>query len=235
MSSDPAVPSGPHPSTAFDWAVYGNATLAGLSILIPIPFLDSAFEWFFSRQIMPTLIVRRGYKPSLPALSEFERDGDPWYTGCLLWPVSLSWSIIKRFSKKILYFLTVKEATDKLSYYWHRAFLLDYILALGHLDDPNAASLARLALAHTLNSAGISPLTQLARQIAAAPGHIFRSLRRARRGKVDAELQAKRSLIAQTWDSFAGYLDDLAARYDRAYATALATRKAQVEQVAGNP
>src|SRR5215204_38749 len=79
-----AVPS----ATAFDWAVYGNATLAGLSILIPIPFLDSVFEWFFSQQILPTLIGRRGYKPSLPALAEFDRDDNPWYAGCFLWPVS---------------------------------------------------------------------------------------------------------------------------------------------------
>jgi hypothetical protein len=224
------MPSTPRPATAFDWAVYGNATLAGLSVLIPIPFLDSAFEWFFSRQILPSLITRRGYQPSLPALVELEKDGRPWYAGCVFWPVSFTWSLLKRLSKKILYFLTVKEATDKLSYYWHRAFLLDYMLQLGHLDDPNAASLGRMALTHTLNTAGISPLTQLARQTAAAPGHIFRSLRRARRGQVDAELQAKRNLISQAWDGFGDYLDGLAERYDRAYAQALQTRLAQAAQ-----
>jgi hypothetical protein len=222
MSLSPRAPA------AFDWAIYADATFAGLSILIPIPFVDSFFEWIFSRRMLRA-IARRAGRPLAPAvLAEIERNDTPWLVGCLLLPITLTWSLLKRLSKKILYFLTIKEATDKLSYYWHRAFLLDYMLAAGHLDDPGAAYVGRLALAHTLNTAGTSPLTQLARQIVAAPRHIFASLRRARRGQEDAEMLERRSRIARAWDSFGAYLAALAERYDRAFATALATRQAQV-------
>jgi hypothetical protein len=214
----------------FDWAIYADATFAGLSILIPIPFVDSFFEWIFSRRMLRA-IARRAGRPLAPAvLAEIERDDASWLVGCLFLPITLTWSLLKRVSKKILYFLTIKEATDKLSYYWHRAFLLDYMLAAGHLDDPGAAHVGRLALAHTLNTAGTSPLTQLARQVVSAPKHILASLRRARRGQEDAEMQERRSRIARAWDSFGSYLAGLAERYDRAFATALATRQAQAAE-----
>jgi hypothetical protein len=218
----------PSPQTAFDWALYADATFAGLSILIPVPFVDSIFEGFFSRRIPWAVARRRGRALSHTAAAELERDDTAWWAACLLWPITLTWSLVKRVSKKVLYFLTVKEAADRLSYYWHRAFLLDYMLASGHLDDPGAAYLGRLALAHTLNSHGISPLTQLARQIVAVPQHMWRSLRRARKGQVDAEMQARRSAIARAWDGFGAYLAGLAERYDRAYAQALATRQAHL-------
>lgn len=217
------------PHTDFDWAIYADATFAGLAILIPIPFVDSFFEWIFSRRMLRA-IARRGGRTLAPeVLREIERDDTSWLVGCLLLPITLGWSLLKRFSKKILYFLTIKEASDKLSFYWHRAFLLDYMLETGRLDHPGSAYVGRMALAHTLNTAGTSPLAQLARQIAATPKHILGSLRRARRGQEDAEIQASRSRIARAWESFGTYLAALAERYDRAYAQALATRQAQVE------
>jgi len=217
----------PAPPTAFDWALYADATFAGLSILIPVPFLDSVFENFFHQRIARAVARRAGRQLAPEVLSVIHRD-EGWLTGCLLWPLTLGWSVIKRVSKKVLYFLTVKEAADKLSYYWHRAFLLDYMLDAGHLDQAATAEVGRMALAHTLNSAGISPLTQLARQVAASPKHIWRSLRRARRGQPDAELQTQRNRMAQVWEGFGAYLAALAERYDRAYATAFATRQAHL-------
>ena len=91
-----------------------------------------------------------------------------------------------------------------------------------------------LALAHTLNTAGISPLTQLARQVAASPTHIWRSLRRARKGQADAEMQAERNRMAQMWASFSSYLATVAERYDRAYAIAFVTRQQHLAEEAAN-
>lgn len=45
------------PETAFNWAIYAGATLAGLSVLIPLPLLDVAFEQLFRRR-MPGSIAR---------------------------------------------------------------------------------------------------------------------------------------------------------------------------------
>jgi hypothetical protein len=217
----------PSPAAAFDWALYADATFAGLSILIPVPFLDSVFESYFERRSTAAVARRAGRRLAPEVMAALHRD-EGGLTGCLLWPVTLAWSLVKRVSKKLLYFLTVKEAADKLSYYWHRAFLLDYMLDVGHLDHAGTAEVGRQALAHTLNTAGISPLTQLARQVASGPQHIWRSLRRVRRGQADPELQAERTRMAQMWASFGAYLAALAERYDRAYAQALATRLAHV-------
>ncbi len=217
----------PPPEAVFDWTLYADATFAGLSILIPVPFLDSVFEDFFHRRIAASVARRAGRQLSPEVLAAIHREAH-WLTGCVLLPVTLGWSLVKRVSKKLLYFLTIKEAADKLSYYWHRAFLLDYMLDEGHLDQPATAEIGRQALAHTLNTAGISPLTQLARQVAASPTHIWRSLRRVRRGQPDAEMQAERNRMAQVWAGFGAYLAALAERYDRAYATAFATRQAHL-------
>jgi hypothetical protein len=45
-------PDGVHQSE-FTWAIYGDATLAGLSALLPIPILDDVIEQRFRRR-MPT-------------------------------------------------------------------------------------------------------------------------------------------------------------------------------------
>ena len=217
----------PPPRTEFDWPLYADATFAGLSILIPVPFLDSVFEDYFNKRIAAAVARRAGRALAPEVLAALHRE-DGWLAACLLWPVTLAWSLIKRVSKKLLYFLTVKEAADKLSYYWHRAFLLDYMLDAGHLDDAATAAIGRQALAHTLNTAGISPLTQLARQVAAGPKHIWRSLRRARRGQADAELTTERQRLARGWEGVGVYLAELAERYDRAYAQAFATRQAHL-------
>lgn len=219
------------PSTSFDWSLYRDATLAGLSVLIPIPFLDSAFEWFFQRRILWAVAARHNQRLPQDVEREINRD-DGSALGCLLWPVTLTWSLVKRLSRKLLYFLTIKEATDRLSYYWHRAFLLDYLLEAGHLADVRSAQAARQALAHTLNTIGTSPLTLLARQIVSRARHVLGSLRRARRGQEDAELQADRSRIARAWAGFAAHLGQVAQRYERAYAQALATRAAQEAEAA---
>ncbi len=220
----PLAAAPPPAKTSFDWAIYADATFAGLSLLIPIPFLDSVFERFFENNMAPAIAFRAGRVLSPEVRAALQGD-ENWLSGCLLLPITLLWSLIKRVSKKVLYFLTIKEATDKLSYYWHRAFLLDYMLEAGHLDQPATAQIARQALAHTLNSAGISPLTQLARQVAASPTHIWRSLRRVRKGQADAELTQERNRMAQVWEGFGQYLGSLAEQYDRAYATAFATRQ----------
>ena len=223
----------PPAATGFDWAVYADATFAGLSILIPVPFVDSLFENFFENNMAPAIAFRAG-RALTPAVRAALRGDDHLLAGCLFLPITLLWSLVKRVSKKVLYFLTIKEATDKLSYYWHRAFLLDYMLESGHLDQPATAAVARQALAHTLNTAGISPLTQLARQVAASPTHIWRSLRRVRKGQADAEMQAERNRMAQMWASFSSYLATVAERYDRAYATAFVTRQQHLAEEAAN-
>ena len=217
----------PQPRTTFDWGVYANATFAGLSALIPLPFLDSLFEWFFRQRMVRAIARRRGLSLAPVVVYEINRSDESWLQSCALLPVTLTFQLVKRLSKKLLYFMTIKEATDKLSYYWHRAFLLDYMLLERHLDELASAQVARRALEQTLRTTTTSPLLQLAQQTARGTRHVLPSLRRARVGNEDEVIQQKKTLMAQAWENFGDYLEALAGRYDQAYAEALAASQAK--------
>ncbi|MEM7347621.1 MAG: hypothetical protein AAF485_25580 [Chloroflexota bacterium] len=207
-------------TASFDWLIYADATFAGLSVLIPIPIVDWFFERFFRQRMPRSIAARRGRQlPSdvLDILTQGQAN-----QGCLASCVTLPlmgiiW-LFKRLSRKILYFLTVKEATDQLSYYWHQAFLLDHLLAVGHLDEAESAQIARRALDETLAAITTSPLIQVAQQLATGPRRLLRALRKARRGEDDDELiETKKSMMADVWEDFADYFEDLAQQYHQIY------------------
>lgn len=206
-----------HPTTDFDWQLYADATFAGLAVLIPIPLLDAAVEGYFRRRMVRTLARRRGTTLPPAVADHLTREGCNW-SGCLMWPITLTWVLLKKLSRKILYFLTVKEATDKLSFYWHRAFLLDYMLAQGHMATVEAAVHGRAALEETLANSTTSPLLQLAGQVIANARHVGRSLWRiGRRNQEDETVAQSRSLMDAQWAESSAYLETLAHRYDETY------------------
>jgi hypothetical protein len=136
---------------------------------------------------------------------------------CLTLPIKAIFELIKRLSRKILYFLAVKEATDKVSYYWHEAFLIDYMLLSGHLDDVETAEIARQAMHQAMRGTKTSPFLYLAGQIVSQPLQVFRGLRRARRDEDDPVMEEKKAQIIQNWDDFADFLERLAMRYDKTF------------------
>jgi len=209
----------------FDWAIYADATLAGLSVLIPVPFIDSLFETFFRRR-MPSAIARRRRYPLQPstelAINHVSTSLMDRVSGCILAGLNMLFELILRLVRKILYFLTVKKSIDVLTYYWQRAFLLEHMMRMGYLDNPQQVPQAVLALEEVLDAVGSSPLRQLAAQIITSPWHILRSLWQARQGREDATVAETRSHMARTWDSFAGYLATVAERYDAHYAALMA-------------
>jgi hypothetical protein len=202
-------------STAFEWSRYADATLAGLSVLVPIPFVDDAFEAFFRKRIPGAVARARGR--AIPAdvravLGEGDGGG-----GCATIPIRLTLGLLKRLSRKLLYFLTIKAATDRLSHYWSRAFLIDHMLVSGHLENAASARVARRALDEVLTTVA-GPLPRLARQVIASTRNVWPALRRARRGEEAEEMREVRSQMEGHWDEAAGDLRTLAARYDAAYA-----------------
>ncbi|MEM7033708.1 MAG: hypothetical protein AAF629_29455 [Chloroflexota bacterium] len=203
------------PNTDFDWTIYADGTFAGLSILIPIPILDWIFEQIFRRRMLKTIAKRRDH-PVDPAIQRlfYQIQSDGWIRGCLLFPFKLTLWLLKRISRKILYFLTVKEASDMVSYYWHRAFLLDYMLSQGHLDQVEQAEVAYIALHTVLDDITVSPLSQLAQQITQGTRKVFRLLRRVRRNEGDAAAETQRAEMTAAWADFSGYFEALAERYD---------------------
>jgi hypothetical protein len=206
----------PQPRTSFDWSRYADATLAGLSVLIPIPLLDTVFETFFRRR-MPMGIARsRGRVLPASIQAELRPTSGSWLRSCLTLPLTLTLGLVQRLSRKLLYVLTIKEATEKLSQYWHRAFLLDYMLAAGHLETVASAHVAAHAMEQVVATTS-SPLTQLAHHVIAPTRHMWQTLRRARRGQEDDVLAQTRAQLEQRWGEFAGYFEAVAARYEHHY------------------
>lgn len=206
------------PRTRFDWIIYADATFAGLSVLVPIPLLDVAFEHLFRRR-MPGVIGKRNGR-SLPkeTIRELNRLPPGCLQTCLGWPILIILTFLKSLYRTIFYFLTLKDASDNLSLYWHRAFLLDYIIRAGYVGDIATVPLAAEALRQILDEITISPLSQLAREIVSSVRHTFTSLRRViRRGEEDEVMTQAKERMATLWSSYDDYFAEVATRYDTRY------------------
>lgn len=208
----------PEPNTNFEWSMYANATFAGLSPLIPLPVLDWVFEEFFRRRIAPSVARNRGRRLLPRIYTSLHSRTESCLAGCWLWPVWLLMQLLKSISRKLFYVLSIKEATDKVSYYWQMAFLTDYMLASGLLEDPWTALLGRVAMDRTLRGAATSPLNSLAGQITQGMQHSLRSLLKARKGEENAEIRAQKVKLIQGWNEYSSYLRELAQTYDRIFA-----------------
>jgi hypothetical protein len=204
-------------TTDFDWSRYADATLAGLSVLIPIPFVDDAFESYFRGRIPGAVARSRGGVLSDEVRAVLEEEDAAGRGGCAALPARLVVGLFKRLSRKLLYFLTVKQATDRLSHYWYRAFLMDHMLAAGHLESTGSARVAHQAMEELLATT-VGPLPRLARQMVTQMRNVWPALRRARRGEEPDEVRQARNQLERRWNELAEHLDAVAARYDEAYA-----------------
>lgn len=206
-------------SPRFDWAVYADATFAGLAALIPLPIVDLYFEWLFRRRMVRAIALKNGRILNAPTINKINRNRSNRLSGCLLWPFKLLYSFIKKLSRKILYFLAIKEAVDNLNYYWHRAFLLDHMMQAGYLDNSQAEiEQAALTLHIVLETTSESPLLQLARQVVGSGRHILLSLWRWRRhGEEDETAMAAKEQMKRRWHDFNAYFQQLLILYDKTY------------------
>lgn len=204
-------------TTDFEWSRYADATLAGLSVLIPVPFVDDAFERFFRKRIPGAVARSRGRtlpEPVRTVLEEADADGRG---GCATLPVRLVVELFKRLSRKLFYFLTIKQASDRLTYYWYRAFLVDHMLAAGHLDTPESARTAHQSMEELLATT-TGPLSRVARQMVTQMRNVLPALRRARQGDEPEEVKQTRKQLELRWNEVAEHLGAVAARYDEVYA-----------------
>lgn len=202
------------PRTKFDWTIYADATFAGLAVLIPIPLVDLLIETIFKRRMVHTIAKRNGRKIEPNIVRLMNRSEGCW-PGCLVWPITLTFEFLKRLYRTVLYFLTIKAATDQLSLHWHRAFLLDFMMQRGDLDSFEKAQIASLAFEEALKSTTTSPLIQLAQQISRGFNHVFRTFWNfLRRNREDQVILNARDEMEATWSDFSGYLELLAEKYD---------------------
>jgi hypothetical protein len=232
----PSVPTGPplHHVTAgetqaivpeeFDWVVYADATAAGLAVLVPIPFLDWALERYFRRR-MPRDIAWRNGRRLMPAIGRaLDAPAGGLWPSCLLWPVQFVLYLLKNIYRTVVYVLSIKDATDNLSYYWHRAFLIDYMARRGDLDSVERAQIGGRAMNRVLGSITTSPLTGLAQKIVQR-GRVtirqgLRLLFRWRlRQEEPAVIVRSREEMAARWSSLHVYFAGIARRYDEVYSS----------------
>lgn len=211
------MPDPSEPRTAFDWALYSTATFAGLSPLTPVPVLDWLLEGYFRSRLPQAVARSRGQKLPPQIAATLNRSTESCLTGCWLWPIQAIFQLLKSISKKVFYVLSIAEATDKLSLYWHQAFLIDAMLAYGHLEDAYTAQLARYAMDRVLRNTTTNPFVRLASQLSHSARHNLRSLLRARRGEEDDAMYQQKARLIQSWGEYAGYLRELAARYQAAF------------------
>jgi hypothetical protein len=204
--------------TDFDWLIYADATFAGLSLLLPIPFVDGLLETYFRRRMPGDIARRRGRTLSRQAIRAVNRQRGAWWPGCLLWPGQAVVYLIRNLWRTLIYILTVYDTSEKLSYYWHRAFLLDYAIGRGDLDRPARAEIAAAALHRVLETTQTSPLLNLAGEIVQAArsriGALARALFRGARRQKTPEARQTATLLAARWAEFRDYLIELAGRYD---------------------
>lgn len=212
----------------FDWLVYADATAAGLAVLIPLPVLDWLLEQYFKRR-MAGVIAKRNGRAITPAIRRaLDTRGKGLWPGCLMWPVRLVVYLLRNIYRTLVFILSIKDATDNLSYYWHRAFLIDYMAHRGDLDSLERAQIGGAAMNEVLDSITTSPLTGLARQIVER-GRLtirqaLRLLFRWRRKQEEPQaISESRKELTSQWSALRGYFAGIARRYNEAY-TAIETR-----------
>jgi len=204
-------------STDFDWLIYSSATLAGFSALIPLPIVSGQVERYFRMRMLPAIAARRHVTVHPKANRVVNRarfDLPDSVRGCLFWPVGFVIDLALRFSRKVLYFLAVKNAVDSLSYYWQRAYLLDYVVQQGYVSDPALLRPASAALENVLDRHSDSPLNNLARQVIGGSYGALRNMGSWIRSDSRAVTLRPREIMNDSWDTYADYFRTLREEYE---------------------
>jgi len=209
--------------TPFDWRIYAEATCAGLTALVPLPFIDLAFETYFRRRMPETIAKVRHRELAAPAGRRFGRGIGGFFSleGCLAIPGRLVLYIVKKIWRKLIYILAIADATALVAAYWQRAYLLNHIITAGHagadVDWQRSATVFEKVLVET----DTSPLMGLARQTVSSVHRVLRLLILARRRGAAEETESLSGILRSHWDAAEGSLRQIALDYNEKYAQSL--------------
>jgi hypothetical protein len=222
------------PQTEFVWQVYADATLAGVAKLVPIPFVDVAIEEYFRRRMPRDIAWYNGRVLPEPIMRQVNRrrSSNP-LMGCLMLPFKAITYLLRDILRTVLYALTVADAAENLGYYWHRAFLLNYAIQQGHLDDNAHTQPAMAAIDRTLSEVTTSPVLQLAQQVIInwkRQLSMVRTYVRYARGKADPQrVQEVKDTMSTAWGDYSEYWEQVADTYDNAYESARLFEQVKVQ------
>jgi hypothetical protein len=132
-----------------------SAVLAGLTPLVPIPFVDDHLYAYFMR----SMVQRLGAAHSRPfSTEELEAlTAQPGRGGALRLLGSVALYPAKKVLRKVFFFLELKRAVDTISHTYHRGFLLDAALDEGWLN-AHGAPRVRAAIDAVLARTNTSPV-----------------------------------------------------------------------------
>jgi hypothetical protein len=205
------------PVSGTDFQLPAEATLAGLTPLVPVPLLDWWLEARFQNRMVERIAERRGRRLD-PAVREvLSTGGRSFLSAGLLFLLKLPARLLLRLVRKLVYVLAIKEATEKISFYWQRAFLIDHMLQAGHLEDVASARRAQEAMQAAMRGLS-SPLTSLSKQVAQRIWQMGPFRRSSPVAGLSAASAEQRGFITRQWAKYDGFLVQLAERYDQAYA-----------------
>jgi len=212
----------PH-HTIFDWRIYADATCAGLTALLPIPFLDLAFETYFRRRMPETIAKVRRREQAVGARRRLGRGIGHFLTleGCLAVPIGVVLYIVKKIWRKLVYVLAIADATSMVSAYWQRAYLLDHIITAGHAGPDVDWQRSAAVFENVLEQTDTSPLMGLARQTVSSVHRVFRLLILSRRHGAAEETESLSGILRSHWDAAEGSLRQIALNYNEEYARSL--------------
>lgn len=102
------------------------AVLAGLTPLIPIPFVDDLAKAYFKRRMVRLIAKSRNQLFDNEQIKTLADDKD---SGCLLGCLTaVTIYPLKKIFRKIFFFLEWKRAIDTVSHTYYQGYLIDYAL-----------------------------------------------------------------------------------------------------------
>lgn len=208
---------------AFDWRIYADATCAGLTALLPIPFLDLAFESYFRRRMPETIAKARQRELAVGSRRRLGRGNGRFLTleGCLAIPLRLFFYIVKKIWRKLVYVLAIADATSLVSAYWQRAYLLDHLISAGHAGPDVDWQRSATVFENVLEQTDTSPLMGLAKQTVSSVHRVFRLLVLSRRHGAAEETESLSGILRSHWNAAEHSLRQVALAYNEEYARSL--------------
>lgn len=102
------------------------AVLAGLTPLIPVPFLDDMVKAYFKRRMVRALAGSRNQALNANQVRKLADDRE---SGCLLGCLTaVTLYPLKKIFRKIFFFLEWKRAIDTVSHTYYQGYLIDYAM-----------------------------------------------------------------------------------------------------------
>lgn len=162
------------PGSSLDALLLAHAVLAGLTRLLPVPFLDDVLRDSLLRRMVDGVARRRGHRLSpaeLAAVSGVEESGLLRSAARAAMHAPLRW-----ISRKLVFFLAWKRSVDLVSRVYHLGWLLDVAFERGDLPagDARRARAVRDAIDAACRDVPVTPVERAFREALAGSRQAFR-------------------------------------------------------------